>query len=56
MKHLKGQLTGALKCLGRDLVEGVTFLVPVGHLVEVTNEMEDGKVGPGHQRDVVIND
>ena len=56
VEDLEGELAGVFESAGGDLVQGVSFFVPIGRSVEVADEVEDGKVGPVHERDVVVED
>lgn len=56
MEDLKGELAGVLEGFGRDFIESVSVFMPVGHVVEVTNEVKHGKIGAGHEWDVIVDD
>ena len=56
VESLEGELAGVLKSAGSDLVEGVTFFVPVVGIAEVADEVEHREIGAIHQGYVVVED
>lgn len=56
VEDLEGELAGFSEGFGGDVFHGVTVFMPVGHVHEGADEVEDREVGAIHEGDVVVGD
>ena len=56
VKHLQGELSGVLEGFWGKVFHRVLGGVPVGCLAKVSDEMENGELGPSHEGDMIVGD
>lgn len=54
VEDLEGELACVFEGSGSDLIQSVTFLVPVAGVAEVSDEVENREICAVHQRDLIV--